>query len=107
MFRNGNIQPAMVRCDRMGTLGRTAVANEQQWIVRSSADVGRAVADIRRRSNLTQEELAASVGIGRSWLSKLESGASSRVLEHLLRLLRRLGATITITFNDRAPDGES
>jgi HTH-type transcriptional regulator / antitoxin HipB len=73
--------------------------SEQRWVVRSSADLGRAISDIRHRRGLTQAELAREAGIGRSALSKLESGKSNRVLDHFLRLLRRLGATITVTFD--------
>ena len=78
--------------------------SEQRWVVRSSADLGRTIADIRRRRGITQEELAREAGIGRPSLSKLESGRSTRVLEHLLRLLRRLGATVTISFEDQLED---
>jgi HTH-type transcriptional regulator/antitoxin HipB len=75
----------------------------RQWVVRSPEDIGRTIADIRHRRALTQAELAEEAGISRHWLAKLEAGRSTPVLDHLLRLLRRLGATITITFED--PDG--
>lgn len=70
------------------------------WNVRSTADIGRAIAEIRRERDLTQAELAAEGGLSRHWLAKLETGHSTPVLDHLLRLLRRLGATVTITFGD-------
>jgi len=70
------------------------------WTVRSPEDVGRAVADIRRQRGMTQESLAKEGGLSRSWLAKLETGHTTPVLEHLLRLLRRLGATVTIAFGD-------
>lgn len=70
------------------------------WNVRSTADMGRAIAEIRRERDLTQAELAAEGGLSRHWLAKLETGHSTPVLDHLLRLLRRLGATVTITFGD-------
>lgn len=69
-----------------------------QWTVRSAEDFGRSIAEIRRVRGLTQRELAAMGGLSRHWLAKLEAGRSTPVLEHLLRLTRRLGATITITF---------
>lgn len=74
------------------------------WTVHSAADLGRAVADIRRERGMTQAEVAAASGLSRSWLAKLESGRSNLVLDHLLRTLRRLGASVTVTW-DR-PDGE-
>lgn len=72
----------------------------RQWVVRSPEDIGRTIADIRRQRALTQAELAEDAGISRHWLAKLEAGRSTPVLDHLLRLLRRLGATITVTFED-------
>ena len=75
------------------------------WVVRSGDDLGRAVAEIRHAQGLTQAELARQGAIDRTWLAKLESGRSAAVLDHLLRLLRRLGATVTITFE--ATDAET
>jgi HTH-type transcriptional regulator/antitoxin HipB len=73
---------------------------QRSWSVRSGDDLGRAVAEIRRGRGLTQSELAGEAGLSRAWLAKLERGRSTAVLDHLLRLLRRLGATVTITFDD-------
>lgn len=64
--------------------------SERRWKVHSGSDFGRAVADIRRIRKLTQAELSNEAGIGRTWLAKLEAGRTTLVLEHLLRLLRRL-----------------
>jgi transcriptional regulator with XRE-family HTH domain len=75
------------------------------WVVRSGEDLGRAVAEIRHEQGLTQAELAQQGAISRTWLAKLESGRSAVVLDHLLRLLRRLGATVTVTFE--VPDGQA
>jgi transcriptional regulator with XRE-family HTH domain len=77
----------------------------RQWVVRSAEDLGRSIADIRRERGLTQAQLAEQSSISRPWLAKLEAGHSTPVLEHLLRLTRRLGATITVTFEDG--DGET
>ncbi|HUP69045.1 MAG TPA: helix-turn-helix transcriptional regulator [Acidimicrobiales bacterium] len=73
---------------------------QRNWSVRSGEDMGRAIAEIRHERGLTQAELAAQGGLSRNWLAKLEAGRSTPVLDHLLRLLRRLGATVTITFED-------
>ena len=75
---------------------------EQRWVVRSGTDFGRTIADIRRRRDLTQAELSARAGIGRSPLAKIEAGKTTLFVDHLLRLLRRLGATVTITLDDNA-----
>ena len=78
---------------------------QQQWVVRSGADLGAAVAEVRAARGLTQEQLAGEAGLSRSWLAKLEGGRSAVVLDHLIRLLRRLGATVVITFD--GPDDRS
>lgn len=70
---------------------------ERTWSVRSSADLGRAIAGARRARGLTQAELAESAGINRSYLAELEGGASTLLLERALRALRRLDATVTVT----------
>lgn len=68
-----------------------------RWVIRSGADLGRVVADIRIRQGLTQGQLATHVGLSRAYLAQIESGRSVRLLEHILRALRRMGATVTIT----------
>lgn len=70
----------------------------RQWTIRSAEDFGRTIAEIRQSQGLTQSALAERDGISRHWLAKLEAGRSTPVLDHFLRLTRRLGATITITF---------
>lgn len=72
---------------------------QQQWIVRSAEDFGRGIAEVRRARGLTQSQLADQGGLSRPWLAKLEAGRSTPVLEHLLRLTRRLGVTITLTYD--------
>jgi transcriptional regulator with XRE-family HTH domain len=72
-------------------------ANRRSWTVRNPGDLGRAIAGVRAARGLTQSELAAQAGIGRSYLAQLEAGASQLVLERSLRALRRMGASVTIT----------
>jgi len=78
---------------------------QQRWIVRSAEDFGRSIAEVRRSRGLTQGQLAELSGLSRSWLAKLEAGRSTPVLEHLLRLTRRLGVTITLTYD--GDDGQA
>ena len=54
---------------------------------------GQLVADLRRKADLTQEDLAYSSGIDRSFMSKLERGENSISLPTLLRLAKALGTT--------------
>jgi transcriptional regulator with XRE-family HTH domain len=72
-------------------------ARARSWTVRNPGDLGRAIAGVRAARGLTQSELAAQAGIGRSYLAQLEAGASQLVLERSLRALRRMGASVTIT----------
>ena len=73
--------------------------------VRSPEDLGRAIAELRRGRGLTQEEVAETLGVTRSVIAHLEHGRHGRTLGRILLLLRRLGATITITAE--VPDGEA
>lgn len=75
-----------------------ATERDRVWDVRSPEDLARALAGARTSRGLTQQELSEQIGVGRSYLAELESGAASPVaIERTLRALRRLGATITIT----------
>jgi transcriptional regulator with XRE-family HTH domain len=85
-------------------LSDDVAVDRRTWVVRSGDDFGRAIADIRTSRGLTQAELAAAAGLERAYVAKIETGRSVRLLEHLLRILRRLGATVTITLDgDGAP----
>lgn len=70
---------------------------EREWAIRSAKDFGRAIAAIRVERGLTQAELAAQTGVSRHYLAQLERGVTALMLERLLRLLRRLGAEVTVT----------
>ncbi len=86
---------------------RTKTPNRsRQWIVRSPADLGRAIAGVRAERGLTQESLALEAGIDRSYLARLEAGAATLALERALRALRRMDATVTVTLtaDDGAPE---
>jgi transcriptional regulator with XRE-family HTH domain len=73
------------------------------WTVRAGADLGRAIGEVRAEQGLTQAQVADAVGISRGYLAQLETGKSGRLLDLLVRVLRRLGAEITVTFPTRAP----
>lgn len=73
----------------------------QRWSINAPEDLGRAIAGARRRHGWSQDRLAEEIGVDRSYLARLESGASTPlVLERVLRSLRRLGARVTITLPD-------
>ncbi|MBV8980548.1 MAG: helix-turn-helix transcriptional regulator [Acidimicrobiia bacterium] len=75
-------------------------AAKRTWTVRSGADLGHAIADVRALHHLTQSEAAERAGLSRDYVAQIEAGRSARVLEHAIRLLRRLGASVTITLDD-------
>lgn len=79
----------------------------RQWVVRSSKDLGRTIADLRHQRGLSQEQLAESAGVDRTYLAKLEAGASAILLDRALRLLRRLGASVIVKIDDESPSGKS
>jgi len=76
---------------------RTADSAAQEWAIRTAADLGRAIAGVRSDRSLTQQQLAEVAGVERSYLARLETGASTLAIERSLRLLRRMGATVTVT----------
>jgi transcriptional regulator with XRE-family HTH domain len=72
-----------------------------RYVVRTPEDLGRAIAEIRKSQNLTQAQLAEQGAMSRDSLAQLERGRQGRSIELLLRLLRRLGATVTVTVGNR------
>jgi transcriptional regulator with XRE-family HTH domain len=72
--------------------------------IRSGADIGRSIRAIRSTQGLTQVEAAELAGIDSTYLSKIEQGRTVSLLEHELRILRRLGARITISYDSDTDD---
>lgn len=69
-----------------------------QWTIHTGADFGRAIAEIRSRQQLTQAQLGQQVGLGRDYLAHIEAGRTVTLMEHMLRVLRRSGAVVTVTW---------
>lgn len=74
------------------------MSTQRVYEIKRGSDLGTAVAEARRTRGLTQAELAEQLGITRSYLAAIESGRANRLIEHLLRALRRLGADVTVTW---------
>lgn len=72
-------------------------------LVRGSDDLGAAVAEARRLRGLTQEQLSAQSGIERTYLARMEAGASVLLLTRALQLLRQLGAEVIVQLPEAAP----
>jgi HTH-type transcriptional regulator/antitoxin HipB len=77
-----------------------------RWTIHSGADFGRAIADMRHRESLTQAQLAERAGLTRDYLAHLEAGRTSKSLDHIMRTLRRSGATVTVSLPE-VGDGET
>lgn len=65
--------------------------------VRSARDLGLVIAEARRLRGWTQADLAEHTSIERSYLARIETGASVILLDRVFRLLRRLGVEVTVT----------
>ena len=74
--------------------------------IRSGADIGRAIRAIRKAQWLSQVDAAELAGIDSTYLSKIEKGRTVSLLEHELRILRRLGARVTVTFDNEQAEGD-
>ena len=74
--------------------------------LRSAADLGFALAEIRSDRDRTQAQVAQSVGMDRSQLAHLEAGRTGRFLDNVLVLLAELGAEVTIRWSISDPDVE-
>lgn len=75
----------------------TTTSNQRRWTIKSAEDLGRAIAGLRTQHGLTQAELAKQGGVSRNYLAQLETGLTVAMLERVLRLLRRLGAEVTVS----------
>jgi transcriptional regulator with XRE-family HTH domain len=76
---------------------------KQRWIVRSGSDLGGAIGEIRTARGVTQADLSEELGVSRTWLAKLERGRTTNMVDLLVRLLRNMGATILVEFDDQTP----
>lgn len=77
-----------------------SATSSHTWTIRGPADLGRAIAGVRKANGLRQADLAERAAIDRTYLAKLEAGGTSSIqLDRALRALRRMGATVTVTFS--------
>ncbi len=63
---------------------------ERQEIFRIA--LTQAMRDARKRAGLTQKELAQKLGVGQSWVSKLESANNDHTFESVIAYLNAFGA---------------
>jgi transcriptional regulator with XRE-family HTH domain len=75
--------------------------------VRKPRDIGDAIRAVREARGISQEELAQANAYDRFYLNGLESGRSTLYVTRLLRTLKSLGITLSVTFDADVPsDGK-
>jgi transcriptional regulator with XRE-family HTH domain len=75
--------------------------------VRKPRDIGDAIRAVREARGISQDELAQANAYDRFYLNGLESGRSTLYVTRLLRTLKSLGITLSVTFDPDAPtDGD-
>lgn len=72
--------------------------------VRKPRDIGDAIRVAREVRGISQEELAEANAYDRFYLNRLEAGRSTVYITRLLRTLKSLGITLSLTFDDGRPD---
>jgi HTH-type transcriptional regulator / antitoxin HipB len=74
--------------------------------VRKTRDIGDAIRAVREARGISQEELAQANAYDRFYLTRLEAGRSTMYTTRLLRTLKSLGITLSVTFDlDGSADG--
>jgi ribosome-binding protein aMBF1 (putative translation factor) len=75
--------------------------------VRKPRDIGDAIRVAREARGISQEALAEENAYDRFYLNRLEAGRSTVYITRLLRTLKSLGITLSVTFDDgRSDDGK-
>ena len=70
--------------------------------IRSQKALGEALARLRFERDVTQQELAETLGISRRYISELETGRPTIYASRLFEILRDLGAHIEIVTKDES-----
>ena len=71
--------------------------------VRKPRDLGDAIRAVREARGLSQDDLAQANAYDRFYLNGLESGRSTLYVTRLLRTLKSLGITLSVTFDPDVP----
>lgn len=75
--------------------------------IRTPKDLGNAIRRVRHDRGLSQQQLATRAGVGRPWLSELETGKRTAELGRTLAVLAALELTVRLDDmprSDRHPD---
>jgi ribosome-binding protein aMBF1 (putative translation factor) len=71
--------------------------------VRKPRDIGDAIRAVREARGISQEDLAQANAYDRFYLYRLEAGRSTVYITRLLRTLKSLGITLSVTFDTGDP----
>ena len=71
------------------------------WRSSNSREFGRALARVRQQRGLTQEAMAARLGIGRSYLARMENGLATEQVRRIFAMLRETDHELAIVESDR------
>lgn len=75
--------------------------NLDEYVVIGAQSLGRSIREFRRRRHISQRTLAEQVGVHRSYLSEMESGATTEALDRIIRTLSALDLEIVIRERSR------
>jgi y4mF family transcriptional regulator len=75
---------------------RDEAGSRRPFRIYTPASLGDAIRHYRTEAGLTQAQLAEMAGLGRSYLSELETGKETEQLKRILRVLRQLGVRMTL-----------
>ncbi len=64
--------------------------------IRTISDISNAVQGERLRRGMSQEELAAQIGVSRKWVVDFEAGQPGARLRHVLAALNALGLRLSL-----------
>src|SRR6266702_8330905 len=98
------------RCGNILTQTGVVVMARKTIEVRKQRDIGDAIRAVREARGISQEELAQANAYDRFYLYRLEAGRSTVYITRLLRTLKSLGITLSVTFDTGEPavgDGRS
>ncbi len=76
-------------------------------VARAKSNFAITLAEARRQLNLTQQQLAARLGVSQSYVAKLESGEANPTLERIGSLLAMLGLSLTVNTTTLSPYPET
>ena len=69
---------------------------KRTWAINSPRSLGAALRAFREAEGITQEQLAEELGTSRQRLARMEDGRFASQTLFLIRLLKRLGASLKV-----------